>query len=460
MPESRISEALAADAAKKAMAAATRERCGDAEVFVCLTSTKTLSVEYNKVLSASAVRDSQVFVRVVDDRRMGVAFTNSLSATSLRGCVSAARRLARISDSDPKWNGFPEGVERGPSVKGLKDEVVESITMADLKDSARAMVDSALEEAVGITVTSGQLETVTRAIAVDNTSGVESSFSDAHTSVTCGTVSGHGSTVSPDCYFERFSRRADIDPSEVGSRCASVARDCAVSAEGTTEESQVVFAPAAIGVPFNGLLNIIMTKACSGESAVQRTTFLADLIGERVGPKSLTITDDPLAHGLVGARPFDDEGVPSKRTPLIADGVFKGFVWSSHHGAMAGRRSTGNAVRDLSTGYVTSAPLNMSFKPGKGSLKDLISEVDHGYLVWGCQGAHTSNVETGDFSFVPSPCFLIEGGVIVGCVKAAMMSGNILDIFSGIERIGGDLMDLKSTVCPSLLVGGMKITTA
>ena len=460
MPQRFACELEARDAAQTAMAAAERQKCEEAEAFVCLTGTKSMSVEHNKILGGSVIRDSQVFVRVVDRGRMGVAFTNSLDADSLKGCVSAAKRLAKANDVDPKWCGFAGRTGPYRTIGGIEDESIESITMDDLRNGARAMVDSALAEAVGITVTSCQLDAVTRTIAVYNTSGVEACFRDARTSANCGTVSGHGSTVSPDCYDGRVSRSADIDYSAVGSTCASVARACAVSAEARTEESQVIFAPGSIGFPFNGLLSVILSRACSGESAIQKTTFLAGLKGHRVGPRQLTITDDPLTAGLVGSRPFDDEGVASRRTPIIADGVFRGFVWNSYHGSIAKRKSTGNAVRDLSTGYVTSAPHNISVKPGRRSLHDLVSEVDRGYLVWGCQGAHTSNVETGDFSFVASPGFLIERGAIVGCVKGAMLSGNVLEILSGIEKVGGDVTDFGNMVCPSLLVGGMKVTTA
>jgi PmbA protein len=434
-------------------------RCPEAEVFVCLTTTRSLSVEHNKVLGGAVVRDSQVFVRAVDDKRMGVAFTNSLDAGSLRRCASAARRLARVNDADPQWTGFAARGGKYPVLKGIRDESISSVTLYDLAEAARTMMDSALDEAVGITVTSSQIETVTRAIAVGNTSGMDVRFCDAHISATCSTVSGHGSSVSPDCYDWRVSRSNDLDYAALGASCASTARDCAVTAEPRTEESQVVFAQSSIGVPFNGLLNIILTKACSGESALHKTTFFWDRVGQRVGPRSLTIRDDPLKASMVGSRPFDDEGVPSRKTSLVEDGIYKGFLWNTRDGSVAGKRSTGNAMRDMSTGHVTSAPLNISITPGKGSLRDLISEVDHGYLVWGCQGAHTSNVETGDFSFVASPGFLIERGSVVGCVKGAMLSGNLLSLFSGIEKVGGDPVDFGNMVCPSLLVGGVKVTT-
>lgn len=459
-PERVPLEETTVDAASKAMAALRALHCREAEVFVCLTNAISLTIEPNDVLEGATQRESQVFFRAVDGARMGVAFTNSLEQADLKRCAAAAMRLAKVNEVDPRWRGFAEAKTKYPEVGGIHDDGVASMTMEDLRLGAKVMIDAALEQAVGITVTSGQLRSVTRSIAVHNTAGIEKSFSDAHLSAMCGTVSGHGSSVSPDCYDGCASRLNDIDFSRLGASCGSVARNCAVSVEPRTEECPVVFANGSLGAPGNGLLNAILTKACSGESAIQRTTFLANRVGDRIGPKSLTIVDDPLSGCMVGSRPFDDEGMPVTRTSLVKGGVFEGFLWNSYHGSVAGRKSTGNAVRDLSTGYVTSAPLNMCMKAGRGSLEDLVSEVDHGYLAWGCQGAHTSNAETGDFSFVPSPSFLIDRGSIVGCSRGAMLSGNLLELFSGIEKVGGDQVDFGTWATPSALVRSVKVTAA
>jgi PmbA protein len=97
--------------------------------------------------------------------------------------------------------------------------------------------------------------------------------------------------------------------------------------------------------------------------------------------------------------------------------------------------------------------------PDRGSMKSLIESVDHGYLVWGCQGSHTSNTETGGFSFVASPGLLIKNGEVVGGVRGSMVSGNVTDLMKNVERVGADVVDFGSALMPSILFRNVKITT-
>ena len=135
------------------------------------------------------------------------------------------------------------------------------------------------------------------------------------------------------------------------------------------------------------------------------------------------------------------------------------FVWDNYYGALGGDGSTGNAVRAPSTGMVFPMPLNLVVRGSDGRLDDLISEIDSGYLIWGCQGAHTSNSQTGDFSFVASPGLKIKRGDIVGGVQGAMVSGNILGLLSEVESIGDDMTDFGSSLMPSMSFRDVRITT-
>jgi len=51
-------------------------------------------------------------------------------------------------------------------------------------------------------------------------------------------------------------------------------------------------------------------------------------------------------------------------------------------------------------------------------------------------GAHTGNVNRGDFSLNISSGYLIENGELQGQVKGAMIAGNIYDLFKNVEAIG------------------------
>jgi PmbA protein len=103
--------------------------------------------------------------------------------------------------------------------------------------------------------------------------------------------------------------------------------------------------------------------------------------------------------------------------------------------------------------------MNLVVERGRGDLDSLVRQMDRGYLVWGCQGAHTANVETGDFSFVASPGLKIEHGEIVGGVSGALVSGNVMDLLGGVEMVGSDQKDFGSSLMPSMVFRDVRITT-
>ena len=73
----------------------------------------------------------------------------------------------------------------------------------------------------------------------------------------------------------------------------------------------------------------------------------------------VTVVDDgTLADGLDSA-PFDGEGTPCRRTPLIGGGVLQGFLYDTYTGRKAGRGSTGNGLRGSYSGLPGVHPTNL-----------------------------------------------------------------------------------------------------
>jgi predicted Zn-dependent protease len=70
---------------------------------------------------------------------------------------------------------------------------------------------------------------------------------------------------------------------------------------------------------------------------------VAALLGRTVGPSALSLADDPTLPGLRGSYPFDHEGEPARRTPLIAHGVVVGYLHDRTTAQAHGVRTTGNA---------------------------------------------------------------------------------------------------------------------
>ena len=64
--------------------------------------------------------------------------------------------------------------------------------------------------------------------------------------------------------------------------------------------------------------------------------------GTQIGSAAVDLVDDGTLAGRSGTSPFDGEGVPTRRTPLIEGGVLRGFLHNCESAQRAGRRSTGN----------------------------------------------------------------------------------------------------------------------
>jgi PmbA protein len=222
----------------------------------------------------------------------------------------------------------------------------------------------------------------------------------------------------------------------------------------------VVFTPEGLSVivtPFE--------QALSGKSVLQGVSPLAGRIGEQVADPRFSITDDPLLDGRPGSRPFDDEGVPSARLPLVADGVLRGFVYDLETAARAGARSTGHGARGTFTkpgiGY-TNLLIGSSAggEKGGGSRElggGLLSGITDGLLVDDLIGVGQGNVIAGAFSHPVALAYRIRDGAVVGRVKDAAVAGNVYDLLKRIGGLGDDGRWVGSRWSPSLLLEGVSV---
>ncbi len=429
------------------------------EVFAYSKSSRRLMIDTNRINSATAVNSTGLLIRVVRDARAGASFCSSFRSKDIERCMRSAKAITASNQPDANWPGFPCAKGNYPEIKGLFDPRLVSLELDRLKDMAATMIEGARAVAKPISVTLGGVECIIQSTGVLNSSGIDAYRQETALQAFCVSLWGSGSSVTAESAQESMSRSMNMDFEKIGRDSAEIAFKSSVIADSSTGECDVVFSPAALGSGDSGLLNIMMQKALSGQSVVRRNSFLSELLGEQIAPEGLTIYDNPVLSGVIGSRQFDDEGMPTKKKTLIKDGVVTGFVWDSYYGAMAHKPSTGNAIRDQLTGAISSSPLNLQIRPGRGELEDLVSEVDDGYLVWAGQGIHTSNLETGDFSFVANPGLKIHKGEIVGGVRGVMISGNLLELLKGTSQIGADITDYGNNLMPSIRFGNVKVTT-
>ncbi len=157
-------------------------------------------------------------------------------------------------------------------------------------------------------------------------------------------------------------------------------------------------------------------------------SFLAGRLEQELASARVSLTDDPTLPGTYGAAAFDAEGLPTKRTPIIEEGVFRSYLHNSTTAKKHGTVSTANA------GMISPRPFNLVTGAGTESVDSLISSVDRGILVTNCWYLRFQNYATGDFSTIPRDAmFVIRDGELAGSVKELRISGNMPAMLRALE---------------------------
>jgi TldD protein len=116
------------------------------------------------------------------------------------------------------------------------------------------------------------------------------------------------------------------------------------------------------------------------EAAYAGTSFLSpdDLGSLRYGSSRMNITADATTPGGMGTFGYDDEGVPAARTPVVEEGILRGFLTSRETAARIGSGAGGSMRADGWNRMPLVRMTNLHLEPAEGSLDDLLADVDDG----------------------------------------------------------------------------------
>jgi len=198
----------------------------------------------------------------------------------------------------------------------------------------------------------------------------------------------------------------------------------------STKLLPIIFTP-------NGVASALMSPlllAFNGKSVLEGASPLKDKLGEQVFDKKLSLWDDAtIAYG-VGSYPFDDEGIPSQRLPLVTNGVVTNFLYDLQTAASAGTQSTGNGQR--SGGFPRPDISSLILSGGDVSFQAMVEDMKEGLIVEQVMGAEQGNLLGGDFGGNVLLGYKVENGEIVGRVKDTMIAGNVYQVLKELLGIG------------------------
>jgi PmbA protein len=440
-----------ADLLTSVLARATARGASAADGFLVEERHFSASVRLGDVETVTHAHDQRLSLRVFAGRASAAASTSDLSRESLERVVDEATALARITAEDAHA-GLPEPgglIDRVPDLDltdpGGHDLAPEAkIELARRAEAAALQADSRITNSEG-----GEFFDRQARYAYATSHGFARSYATSSFGITVSPVAGTNGDMQRDSWYSVTRKRARLDePEAVGRIAASRAVRRLGARKVETTEVPVIFDPETAASLVRAIVG-----AASGPSLYRRASFLLDRRGTRVAAPGVTIVDDGLIPGALGSRPFDGEGLATRRTVIVGDGMLESYLLDTYSARKLGLVSTHHAARDGSG--VSVSTTNVMLEAGTTPPADLIASVRRGLYVTDLIGFGVNGV-TGDYSRGATGLW-IENGELTYPVEEVTVAGNLLEMFAAIEGIGNDLVLRDRTAAPTIKIGRMVV---
>ncbi len=167
-------------------------------------------------------------------------------------------------------------------------------------------------------------------------------------------------------------------------------------------------------------------------------------LGKRFGESFINILDGGQINDHRGSYGFDDEGVESRNTYLIKDGILVGRLHSRETAGKLNEPITGNA-RCLDYRFPPIVRMtNTWIEPGKHSPEDLLAGIDEGIWAGNWLGGQTNGEM---FTFASGEARMIRNGKLAEPIKDINLTGNVFETLKNIEAVGNDMYWDESGGC-------------
>ncbi|SIT82186.1 TldD/PmbA family protein [Pontibaca methylaminivorans] len=435
-------------------AALTRARTAGAEdADVILIAGRSVSIDIRSGALEQAERSESVDIglRVFVGRRQAIVSASDTRENTLDAMALRAIAMAREAPEDP-YAGLAErgqlAAERDAAPLELADPAPEP-TPAQLEQDARR-AEAAAQAVSGVS----QVDVASAAYSSSEvflaaSSGFSGGYRRTARTTACVAIAGSGTGMERDHDGDMRIWQNDLrSPEEIGT-CAGERAVARLGARRPrTGAYPVLFDERVAGSLIGHLLG-----AANGLAVARGASWLADALDKPVLPEGLSLIEDPHRPRVSGSRPFDGEGLATRRRAIVDAGRLTGWTLDLASARKLGMEPTGNAVRGISS-PPSPGNWNIALTQGQRTRGDLIRDMGTGLLVTSLIGA-TINPNTGDYSRGASG-FWVEDGEITGPVNECTIAGNLREMLLGLQP-ADDARPWLSRVVPSLLVEGMTI---
>jgi len=444
-----ISKEYAADIAREAV----RRGSDAAEVVIREHSEFSVGVRLGEIETLEEATDQGLGIRVLIEGKQASVSGSDFNRDAVNSLIDEAILMARVTSPDDSA-GLPEPAELADSIPDLDLYDSEIATLSPEKGIELALkAEQAAKECSPFIVNfdGGGFSSGAGRVILANSIGFAAEYRGTSCSLATVPVAGEGGKMQRDFWYDSKRKLSELDsPESIG----RVAADRTVRKLGArpvpTQNVPVVF-EAYIARDLVGDI----FQAVSGDSIFRQASFLVGRIGERVASEKVTLIDDGRMLKGLGSRPFDSEGIPTRATVVIREGILESYLLNTYTARKLGYKSTGNCSRGL-VGAPGVEAGNLYLLPGDKPPESIIGSLSKGLYITELIGFGV-NIVNGDYSRSVSGLW-IENGELAYPVQGVTIAGNLKEMLNSIEMVGNDLEFRSSIAAPTIVIGNMTVS--
>jgi TldD protein len=392
-------------------------------------SSTHVDIDNGVVESAGTSFSDAALVRVLGPRGWGMVSVNNLDLSSrveLDRILAEGLALARITEDPVDLAEPPRGVHPVPASR----EDPRSLSLEE-----KTTVLSGIEKAAkipGIASTRATYIERTEEVFYTDSSGYENRFAITRSGFSVLAVAKRNGVAQMGREslhtIHGFNLRHQEHQGVKAGETALALLDAGLAKGGRMRavldpELAGVFAHEAVG------------HASEGDLVKEGSSVLGGRIGERIGPDTLTIADDPSLSEF-GFEPVDAEGCRTARTEMVSRGRVKAYLHTRETLAALGNGMAGHGRAEGGEPPLVRMS-NTFIEAGDATLEEILAECGDGILLVGSRGGQV-DPGRGVFQFNAEYGYLVEKGERTRMVRDVSLSGEILSTLHGILLCGKD----------------------
>jgi PmbA protein len=359
--------------ASELLKAARSKGADAADVLVSEGSEFSVTVRKGEVETLTEAASKALGLRVFVGKRTASTYSSDFSWPTLARLVDEVVGMARVTSEDPAA-GLPDEMVPPEDVElGLFDPSPLELPPGERIERARKAEAAALEvpgisNSQGASWGSGE-----GSVVLANSRGFLGGYRTSSVSLSVVPQAEKDGQMERDHWYTAGRGLSDLEPPEqVGRTAAERTLRRLGARQVKTAQVPIVFDPDSAGEILGTLFGAI-----SGYAVFRNATFLKDKLGETVASPLVTLIDEGRRPRGLGSRPFDGEGLPTRRNVPIEKGVLRYFMCDAYSARKIGGKPVGAARRGVGGGPSVGAS-NLYFEPGPLAPEAIIGGVERG----------------------------------------------------------------------------------